>query len=202
MLDNFSILTVCTGNVCRSPLAEQLLFDQLRGIPEIHVSSAGTHALVGHPMFDATREIARSLEIENTDDHRARQMTEDILESADLILTMTRDHRRSVVEISPRVTRRVFTIREFARLAEVTTDEILSSEMNWAKDSPAERLRGAVTAVAVGRSVLPPVTDPAEDDVIDPYRRDMKVHTASAQQLVPAVTAAARLLRRSVEGPF
>lgn len=200
MRNSFSILTVCTGNVCRSPLAEQLLRNRLRDVSAIEVSSAGLQALVEQPMFDVTQEIARSYGVDDTDSHRARQVTETLLESSALILTMTRDQRRAVVELSPRVTRRVFTLREFARLAGVTTEDVLASEISRAGASPADRLRAAVKAGTAGRSILPPVTDPAEDDVIDPYKRELKVHEASAQQLVPAVDAVASLLKRSVEG--
>ena len=167
MRNSFSILTVCTGNVCRSPLAEQLLRNRLRDVSAIEVSSAGLQALVEQPMFDVTQEIARSYGVE---------------------------------ELSPRVTRRVFTLREFARLAGVTTEDVLASEFNRAGASPADRLRAVVQAVTAGRSILPPVADPSEDDVIDPYQREMKIHEASAQQLVPAVDAVASLLKQSVGG--
>ncbi|QGU05152.1 arsenate reductase/protein-tyrosine-phosphatase family protein [Corynebacterium comes] len=200
MRNSFSILTVCTGNICRSPLAEQLLVTQLRNIPEITISSAGTRALVGEPMFATTQEIAHSYGAETTEAHRARQVNETLLESSDLILAMTRDHRRAVVELSPRVTRRVFTVREFARLAEVTTDDVLASEIARTGESPVDRLRAAVKAVTLSRNILPLLADRAEEDVIDPYQREKKVHEASAQQLTPAVDAVVSLLRRSVEG--
>lgn len=200
MRNSFSILTVCTGNICRSPLAEQLLVAHLQGIPEITISSAGTRALVGEPMLATTQEIAHSYGVETTEAHRARQVNETLLESSDLILAMTRDQRRAVVELSPRVTRRVFTIREFARLAEVTTDDVLASEIDRTGESAVERLRAAVKAVTLSRNILPLVADRAEEDVIDPYQREMKVHEASAQQLTPAVDAVAALLKRSVEG--
>ena len=48
--DAFSILTVCTGNVCRSPAVERLLASKLG--PTVSVASAGTHALVGHPISE------------------------------------------------------------------------------------------------------------------------------------------------------
>ncbi|MCS5480807.1 low molecular weight phosphatase family protein [Corynebacterium sp. YIM 101645] len=200
MQNSFSILTVCTGNICRSPLAQQLLAEQLWDIPEISVSSAGTRALVGEPMFDVTQQVARSYGVEDIDSHRAQQVTERLLESSDLILTMTRDHRRAVVELSPRVTRQVFTIREFARLAEVTTDEALASAIGQEEDSPIARLRAVLKAVTSGRSLLSPLADPTEDDVIDPYKREMEVHEASAEQLTPAIDAVVSLVRRSVKG--
>lgn len=200
MQNNFSILTVCTGNICRSPLAAHLLAAHLQEIPEISVSSAGTHALVGEPMFDVTQKMASSYGVENIDSHRARQITEKILDSSDLILAMTRDHRRAVVELSPRVTRKVFTIREFARLAEVTTDEALTSAITQEEDTPVARLRAALKAVTSSRSLLPPLVDPAEDDVIDPYRQATEVHEISAEQLTPAIDVVVSLMRRSVKG--
>ncbi len=193
-----TILTVCTGNVCRSPLAEQLLTSHLRTIPGVTVHSAGTHALVGEPMPAKTREIARQYGIRNVAAHRARQLNEDLLESSDLILTMTREQRREVVELNPRTIRRVFTIREFARLAEVTSDEVLCSELQSAGARTAERLRAVADVVKLSRHILPPLDDPAEDDVIDPYRRDDDVHRLSARQLAPAVDGVAELLRRSL----
>ena len=48
----FSVLTVCTGNICRSPLAELILAASLSDIPDVRVESAGTGALVGHGMPD------------------------------------------------------------------------------------------------------------------------------------------------------
>lgn len=200
MQDSFSILMVCTGNICRSPLAQQLLAEQVSDIPAIRVSSAGTHALVGEPMFDVTQQVARSYGLENYEAHRAQEMTEKLLDSSDLILTMTRDHRRAVVELSPRSTRQTFTIREFARLAEVTTDEALTSAIEQEEDLPVARLRAAIRTLTSRRSLLPTLADPVEDDVVDPYKRKMEVHEASVDQLEPAIDAVISLIRRSLKG--
>lgn len=200
MQNSFSILMVCTGNICRSPFAEQLLAAQLQDIPAIRVSSAGTHALVDEPMFEVTQQVAHSYGLENINSHRGQQVTEQLLESSDLILTMTRDHRRAVVELSPRVTRKVFTIREFARLAEATTEEALISVIGQGTYSPTARLRAALKAVTSSRSLLPPLADPTEDDVIDPYKREIEVHEASAEQLTPAIDSVVSLVWRSVKG--
>ncbi|MEY8579111.1 low molecular weight phosphatase family protein [Corynebacteriaceae bacterium 6-324] len=200
MQNNFSILTVCTGNICRSPLAQNLLEQKLQEFPEITVSSAGTHAMVGESMFAESQKIALSLGVEDVESHRARQLSEGILESADLILTMTREQRRDVVELSPRATRRVFTVREFARLAEATTDEFLADDLRSVEDTTPEKLRAAINSVALSRSVVPAVSDPSEDEVIDPYRESVEVHQASAEQLVPALDTVANLVRRALVG--
>ena len=60
-MSTFTIITVCTGNVCRSPLAEHLLQLELDGIPSIRVESAGTHALAGQGLDEGSRKIAERL---------------------------------------------------------------------------------------------------------------------------------------------
>lgn len=199
MSDTFAILTVCTGNICRSPLAEQLITQRLQDCADITVSSAGTHAMVGAPMEGQSQAIARTLGIVDPSTHAPRLLTEGILDSADLILAMARDHRRAIVETNPRVARRVFTIREFARLAEATADDDLIFDIAETSGTRIERLHAAVRAVTAGRALVAPLEDPSDDDVIDPYRRDQATYDLSTAQIVPAVETTVAFLRRALE---
>lgn len=79
-----NILCVCTGNICRSPLAEAYL---AQGLPTSTVTSAGTHALVGEPADDKALEVAQSRGLQ-LGEHRARQLDEAIAREQDLILVM------------------------------------------------------------------------------------------------------------------
>lgn len=179
-------------------MAEYLLAQMVQDCSEVSVTSAGTHAMVGEQMFPISQQIAQSYGAEDLESHLARQVTEKILESSDLVLTMTREHRRFVVESNPHVTRRAFTIREFARLVSATTDEMLAADLETIKDSNVDKLRAAVHSVSLSRSQVSPVNDPAELDVIDPYGKSAAVHQGSAEQLVPAIEAVADLIRRAV----
>lgn len=198
MQNDFSILMVCTGNICRSPMAEYLLAQMIQDIPEVSVLSAGTHAMVGEQMFPISQQIAQSFGAEDVKSHRARQVTPEILEGSDLVLTMTREQRRFVVESNPHVTRRAFTVREFVRLANATTDEMLAGDLETVEGSNIEKLRASVHSVSLSRSQIPSVGDPTELEVIDPYGQSVEVHQSSAEQLVPAIGEVANLLRRAL----
>ncbi len=107
------VLFVCTGNVCRSPMAEGLLrqLAKWRNLP-IEVRSAGTHALVGEP---ATKEAVATLSEMGITiaDHRAQQVTKELLTWADLVLTMESEHRLWILNAWSDVEDKVFTLSEF-----------------------------------------------------------------------------------------
>ncbi len=112
------MLFVCTGNICRSPTAERLAaaYATRCQIPDLTASSAGTQAVIAHPMH---HESARVLEELGGDasDFAARQLTPKIALNADLVLTMTRAHRDRVLELAPQRLHRTFTLTEAFRLA-------------------------------------------------------------------------------------
>jgi protein-tyrosine phosphatase len=194
----FEIFTVCTGNICRSPLAEQLLRVRLADLAP-HVASAGTRGLPAAPMTREAAHIAQALGVpaDETSEHRSRFLTEQHLLKPDLILAMTRTHRRAIAELAPSRLRSTFTIREFARLATaVPADELRAA--TDAATSASEKVRAAASVVASYRGLVPPPDDPADDDVIDPYRQPWETYLQSAQQLEPAVTVVAHTMRAAL----
>ncbi|WP_327389789.1 arsenate reductase/protein-tyrosine-phosphatase family protein [Mycolicibacterium stellerae] len=109
---------VCTGNICRSPTAERLAaaHGARLQIPAFSVSSAGTRAVIAHPIHQDAGDVLERLggDISN---FAARQLTPRIASDADLVLTMTRAHLDSVLELAPRQLHRTFTLTEASRLA-------------------------------------------------------------------------------------
>src|SRR5205823_11950 len=107
------ILLVCTGNICRSPLAAALLQRALaqRGIDGLEVASAGTGAWDGAPVSEGAYLVGleRGLDLSA---HRARLLTRELVEEADLILTMARHHRARVDELGGET--HVFVLGEYA----------------------------------------------------------------------------------------
>jgi protein-tyrosine-phosphatase len=91
------ILLVCTGNTCRSPLAEALLRRALAdaGVDEVEVASAGTGAHGGEPASEGSYLVALERGLDLTA-HRARAVTREMVAGTDLILAMSRSHLRKL----------------------------------------------------------------------------------------------------------
>ncbi len=106
------ILVVCVGNICRSPMAEALLREALRGQEEITVESAGLGALVGHPADEHAVELMSEQGVDITA-HRARQLHPDMVAAADLILVMETGHKTSIDTADPTVRGKVYRICEW-----------------------------------------------------------------------------------------
>ncbi len=110
------VLLVCTGNICRSPLAEALLRRELQSAKatDIVVSSAGTGAWDGAPGSEGAYLIALEHELDLSE-HRARLLTREVVEEAHLVLTMARHHRARVEELGGRG--RVHVLGEYVGLS-------------------------------------------------------------------------------------
>jgi protein-tyrosine phosphatase len=96
------ILFVCTGNICRSPMAEGLLRHMLavRSVNWVRVRSAGTHAMDGRPAEPHAIAAARELGADISA-HRARSLDRDLVEQADLILVMEQEHADLIARVLP-----------------------------------------------------------------------------------------------------
>ena len=192
----FRILTVCTGNICRSPLAEKLLRRELAGV-DAELASAGTDALTGYPMDERAAAYALQLGADPAG-HAARQLTSEELRETDLVLVASRRHRSRVVELLPRRSRSTFTVREFARLLDTLNSDD-RAEIAAEADADARLVR-LVDIAASNRGVAELPEDPADDDIVDPFRQDDAVYAASVEQLVPAVRSIGPVLRRASAG--
>ena len=197
------ILTVCTGNICRSPVAERLLQAGLdQAVPGgFVVTSAGTRALVGEPIQPPSADIVRTFG-GNTEGFAARQLTSKILRGVDLVLTMTSGHRGEVLQLDASLLKRTFTIREFARMLDVLDDRAAPApEATEAAHDGGDRLaanaafwRGLPARAAAVRHLSLPA-DSSENDIIDPYRRGLEVYHQMEDELAPAIVSILRHAR-------
>jgi protein-tyrosine phosphatase len=162
----FRVLHVCTGNICRSPMAETLMRHGLRErlgdrADAFEIGSAGTMGFTGEPMQPFSHSTLQGLGIDGSA-FRARELVAQLIEGSDLVLTATRQHRGAVLTMSPRASRRTFTIREFDRLLSPVDPDGLPGDLE-------ERARALVECAAANRGLVR-ADAPEDDDVVDPYQ--------------------------------
>ena len=167
-----SILVVCTGNVCRSPMAEGFLraaLERRLGDRAPVVTSAGTIGWEGSAAMPEAVSAARERGVD-VSEHVARRLVPAMAESADLVVCMAHEHADLVARAVSQAARKTFTLKELVRLLE---------------DGPAighadleERVSVAAAARADGFR-----GNPLDDDVIDPLGMPLDSYRAVAWEL-------------------
>ena len=186
---DFRVLFVCTGNICRSPLAEiltqHLLVGRLggRAASQFHVSSAGVQAVAGASMHPDSRVqlSPRRVDSAAADQFVARQLRSSMVTSAHLVLGASPQHRSAVVERAPEALANTFGLREFARLASFVDASTLPSE-------PVARAHALIDEVRLARGLAPPA-EPDGDRVPDPMGKSPAAHRQAAELIEDAVQA-------------
>jgi protein-tyrosine-phosphatase len=109
------ILFVCTANICRSPMAAALFnaFAPDLGV-EARAESAGVAALRGEPMAPNSAAVLREIGVEPDEGHRGRQASREVLETADLVLTMSPQHAAALRRQFGSSAGKVYTLPEYA----------------------------------------------------------------------------------------
>ncbi|WP_035852793.1 arsenate reductase/protein-tyrosine-phosphatase family protein [Kitasatospora azatica] len=169
--DSFRILFVCTGNVCRSPIAERLTRHELdarldaRAAGRILVESAGTWGHEGAPMEAHAATVLDEYGVDSRN-FAGRELLDEHVVLADLVLTATLDHRAQVISMGHAAGLRTFTLKEFTRLVRLIDPATLPAVGQGAE--VAERARALVRAAAALRGWRP-AANPEADEVDDPY---------------------------------
>jgi protein-tyrosine phosphatase len=197
----FRILVVCTGNVCRSPMAEVMLRQQLQErlkdrAEDLSVSSAGTLGLIGEPIQPQARdllladlpgsELRRGLHGLERDvlGFRARRLEPELLDGVDLVLGAAREHRSAAVAMAPHLVCKAFTVLELARLAGPAA---LATQASGDVDPPPDVYgRQLVARAAALRATVRPLHADA-DDIPDPFGHQADKFEQVALQLRTAV---------------
>ena len=107
------ILTVCTGNICRSPMAEGILRAIFKADPFMTVSSAGTHAVAGNPATEFAILACREKGIDITG-HSALPLDGALISSSDMILCMEPSHAEWALSIDSSIYEKVYNLPDFS----------------------------------------------------------------------------------------
>lgn len=158
--------------MCRSPVAEAFLRARIddEGLADVEVSSAGlleSGRAAPYENIDVMAELGYDL-----GPHRSRQITVDILERADLIVAMAREHVREVAVEVPDVWPRTFTLRELVRRGEEVGPR-----------QPAQPLDEWIAKVHAGRTPAMLVGASEDDDVADPIGRNRRFYEVAAAEI-------------------
>ena len=184
-----TVLFVCTGNICRSPIAELLaraLFDQHLGAhaEAFAVASAGTWGHEGSRMEPEALAALAARGIDG-DGFRARELTHAMVRDADLILTATREHSVAAAALDPDAYDRIFLLTEFARLLAAVDPAELPSD-------PTGRARAVVAAAATTRAA--DAAEGLDSDLADPYGAPQRVFAKTAAHVETLLTPLLGLL--------
>ncbi|WP_120003435.1 low molecular weight phosphatase family protein [Nesterenkonia muleiensis] len=190
MTATYTILAVCTGNICRSPAMERLLAHLLDDQPGIEVISGGTYA---HDGEDMQAPVKRRLADygADTEDFVAEQVTPEMIQRSDLILAATRVHVEDMLAEVPQAQERMFTHPEFGRLLESVTPEDLEAAVG-AEAAAAQRLAALIPLLNQARGRAG--SQSRDEDVVDPYMLPESVFDESFRQIREPIEALGELL--------
>ncbi len=177
-----SILIICTGNICRSPMGEALLRrDLATQSTDATLSSAGTTDLGGR---ESPRHALRTMQKLGLDisGHRSRLATPEILGGSDLILCMAREHVRWVVESDVELYARTFTLVEFVRRAEPTDHSNAVGFNTWVKAAHGPRVPQELRGSFDG------------EDIRDPYGQSARHYRRAADEIGELTAELARIM--------
>lgn len=127
-----TILAVCTGNICRSPVLARLLTARTDGT--VKVESAGVRARVGEPIALRMSSLLQARGLDSGQ-FTARQLTPDMIRAATVVITMSRAQRSAVVRAVPEAVRRTFTLLELAHVLSTSPGPRTATDdaARWAK---------------------------------------------------------------------
>lgn len=107
-----NVLFVCTGNTCRSPLAEALFRDLVKGLPDYSVMSAGLGAFSGQPASKHSVALAKERGLDLTK-HRSQAVTVGVVDKASHIFALSRSHLAALLDDYPEAEDKIYLLSEF-----------------------------------------------------------------------------------------
>lgn len=181
------VLFVCTGNTCRSPLAEGILsaMARERGM-EVEAKSAGLAAFEGIPVSEYSAAILQEKGI-STDGMRSRRVNRELVDWADLVLTMTMGHKQMLIANFPDALDKIHTLVEYAHSGDGRVNELAAERERLAAELEIKRSTGGKITpedTARLRELEMRLPDP---DIADPIGGSVETYRKTAGQIGEAI---------------
>lgn len=177
------ILFVCTGNTCRSPMAEGLFRTMARAAGhDLELRSAGVSAMEGSPISSLAVKTLQERGITEASEMTSQVISEELVSWADLILTMTVQHKAEVIRRYPQAVETTFTLKEFVNIETRNADKLELADKLHAELQLKHAMGQTITALEQDE-LFQLEQELAGVDISDPYGGSEELYKQCADEL-------------------